>query len=283
MKVGFLGPRGTFTEEALDTWINKHNFDKEVCEKIAFPSIADVMNAVGTKIDMAVVPIENSFEGSVNTTIDSFIHGISAKIKGEIILPVAHHLFANSDIPLNAIRQVYSHPQALFQCQRFLRENLPQAIQKETSSTAQAGDLVSKSGKNIAAIGSISLSKIYNIKILVRNIQSSKNNMTRFYLISNEDEKVTGRDKTTITFSVENRPGSLYDCLKIFAENGLNLCKIESRPSRKVFGEYVFFIELEGHRLQEPLKSALKELTSIVGFCKVLGSYPIYDLPKSNS
>ncbi len=280
MKMGFLGPSGTFTEEALDIWIKKQKLNSFIYEKIAFSSITDIMNAVGTETDMAIVPVENSLEGSVNITIDSFIHGMEAMIKGEVILPVTQHLFAKQNIPLEEIQEVYSHPQALFQCRNFLRESLPHARLKEMSSTAEAGRLVSESGGKNAAIGSMSLSKIYNLKILAKSIQDGKNNMTRFYLISTEDEMVTGRDKTTLIFSVENRPGSLYKCLKIFAEKELNLTKIESRPSRRVLGEYVFLIEVEGHRFAEPLKTALNQLRSSVGFYKILGSYPIYDLPK---
>ncbi|MGB4393386.1 MAG: prephenate dehydratase domain-containing protein, partial [Tepidanaerobacteraceae bacterium] len=166
---------------------------------------------------------------------------------------------------------------ALFQCREFIKRKLPLARLKEVSSTAEAAKFVSESEGNIAAIGSKSLSKIYGLTIAAERIQDSDNNMTRFYVLSTEDEKATGRDKTTMIFSTENKPGSLFRALKVFAERGLNLTKIESRPSRRILGEYVFLVEIEGHRLQEPLKSALIELEHSTSFLKILGSYPIFE------
>jgi len=276
--IGFLGPTGTFTEEALNVWINHIGLTTDKYEKVTFLSISDMMNAVGKNIDVAIVPIENSLEGSVNITVDSFIRGVNAMIKGEVILPIAQHLLLKKFIPLQEIKEVLSHPQALFQCREFIKEKMPSARLKEVSSTAEAARLVSESDDNIAAIGSKSLSKIYNLTIAAENIQDSANNMTRFYVLSTEDEKVTGHDKTTVIFSTENKPGSLFRALKVFAERELNLTKIESRPSRRMLGEYIFLLEIEGHRLQEPLKSALKELELSANFFKILGSYPIFEL-----
>jgi prephenate dehydratase len=235
------------------------------------------MNAVGKTLDAAIVPVENSLEGSVNITVDSFIRGADAMIKGEVILPITQHLLLKKIIPLEEIEGVLSHPQALFQCREFIKRKLPLARLKEVSSTAEAAKFVSESEGNIAAIGSKSLSKIYGLTIAAERIQDSDNNMTRFYVLSTEDEKATGRDKTTMIFSTENKPGSLFRALKVFAERGLNLTKIESRPSRRILGEYVFLVEIEGHRLQEPLKSALIELEHSTSFLKILGSYPIFE------
>ncbi len=276
IKIGFLGPHGTFSEEALDNWINKSGLGPDSYEKIAFPTIIDVINAVGKRIDMAIVPIENSLEGSVNMTIDCLIHEAEVMIAGEVVLPIIQHLFAKKSIPLEEIREVYSHPQALFQCRKFLMKNLPHAVLKEVSSTAEGANTVAKSPSyGIAAIGNQSLSKLYNLTAVAESIQDSQNNMTRFYLLSTEDKPSTGHDKTTLVFSTANRPGSLFKCLKVFAQQQLNLTKIESRPSKRILGEYIFFIEVEGHRLDEPLKTALVELKQLTGFCKVLGSYPV--------
>jgi prephenate dehydratase len=272
-----LGPRGTFTEEALDLWIKKLGVSPEEFKKVPYYSIADMMNVVGKSLDAAVVPIENSLEGSVNITVDSFIRGVDAMIAGEVILPIAQHLLVKKSIPLDEIKEVLSHPQALFQCREFIKRKLPLARLKEVSSTAEAAKFVSESEGNIAAIGSKSLSKIYGLTIAAERIQDSDNNMTRFYVLSTEDEKATGRDKTTMIFSTENKPGSLFRALKVFAERGLNLTKIESRPSRRILGEYVFLVEIEGHRLQELLKSALIELEHSTSFLKILGSYPIFE------
>ncbi len=279
--IGFLGPKGTFTEEALDVWIKKYSFSPEQYKKVPFFSIDNLMNAVGKNIDAAVVPVENSLEGSVNITVDSFIHGVDAMIKGEVVLPITQHLLLKEIVPLEKIKEVLSHPQALYQCRRFLKEKMPHARLKEVSSTAEAAKLVSEGESNIAAIGSRALSKIYHLKIAAERIQDSENNMTRFYILSTEDEAETGRDKTTLIFSTENKPGSLYRSLKIFAEKGLNLTKIESRPSKRVLGEYVFLLEVEGHRVQEPLKSALKELELSANMFKILGSYPIFEFEAS--
>lgn len=276
--IGFLGPSGTFTEEALNIWIKKLGLIPAEYKKVALLSIADIMNAVGKTLDAAIVPVENSLEGSVNITVDSFIRGADAMIKGEVILPITQHLLLKKIIPLEEIEEILSHPQALYQCRGFLKEKMPYARLKEVSSTAEAAKFVSESENNIAAIGSISLSKIYDLKIAAESIQDSENNMTRFYILSTEDEMVTGRDKTALVFSTENKPGSLFRALKIFAEKGLNLTKIESRPSRRVLGEYIFLIEVEGHRLQEPLKSALKELELSASLFKILGSFPTFEL-----
>lgn len=275
--IGFLGPSGTFTEEALNIWIKKLGLIPAEYKKVALLSISDIMNAVGKTLDAAIVPVENSLEGSVNITVDSFIRGADAMIKGEVILPIAQHLLVKKSIPLDEIKEVLSHPQALFQCREFIKRKLPLARLKEVSSTAEAAKFVSESEGNIAAIGSKSLSKIYGLTIAAERIQDSDNNMTRFYVLSTEDEKATGRDKTTMIFSTENKPGSLFRALKVFAERGLNLTKIESRPSRRILGEYVFLVEIEGHRLQEPLKSALIELEHSTSLLKILGSYPIFE------
>jgi len=281
--IGYLGPKGTFTEQALDVWIKKVRLNPAQYEKVPYFSIADLMNAVGKNIDAAIVPVENSLEGSVNITVDSFIRGVNAMIKGEVILPITQHLLTKKIIPLEEIKEVLSHPQALYQCREFLKEKMPHARLREFSSTAEAAKFVSKSEENIAAIGSKSLSQIYDLKIAAQSIQDSENNMTRFYILSREDETATGRDKTALIFSTENKPGSLYRLLKIFAEKDLNLTKIESRPSRKALGEYVFLVEVEGHRLRDPLKSALEELKLSASMFKVLGSYPVFELSELKS
>jgi len=275
-----LGPRGTFTEEALDVWVKKLGLNSAEYNKVPFFSIADMMSAVGKNIDAAIVPAENSLEGSVNITVDSFIRGVDARIKGEVILPITQNLLLKKIVPIEEIKEVLSHPQALFQCREFLKEKMPSAQLKEVSSTAEAARLVSESEENIAAIGSKVLSDIYGLKIAAESIQDSDNNMTRFYVLSTDDEKVTGQDKTAVVFSTENKPGSLVQALKIFAERGLNLTKIESRPSKRILGEYVFLIEVEGHRLQEPLKGALRELELSASLFKILGSYPKFEFNK---
>lgn len=276
IRIGFLGPEGTFTEEALEKYLAMAGGGSSFI-KMQFSSIPELMYALSGEIDMAVVPVENSLEGSVNITLDMLIHEVEVKIKGEIVLPIRQNLLAKKEIPLEAVETVYSHPQAIFQSRKFLSEHLPRAVIKDTLSTSEAARIVSELGGNAAAIGGRRLCRIYGLKVLAEDIQGCKNNMTRFFVLSSSDEKRTGRDKTAIVFSTENRPGSLFNSLKVFAERGLNLTKIESRPSRRTLGEYVFFMEVEGHREDNTLKEALEKLKSHTNHFKILGSYPVGD------
>ncbi len=276
IKIGFLGPRGTFTEEALDLWLKKQGCLPGAYEKTPYSSIVEVMNAVGKDVPIGIVPVENSLEGSVNITVDSFIHDVEVMIRGEVILPVIHNLFTGDRIPLGEIGEVYSHPQALFQCRKFLAEKMPGTRLRETLSTAEAAKLVSEKGGKIAAIGSISLADTYNLVPAAQGIQDSENNMTRFFILSTEDEVSTGCDKTALVFSAKDKPGSLFECLKVFATNEINLTRIESRPSKRVLGEYIFFIVVEGHRRDKCLVKAFAELEPHIGFYKILGSYPTF-------
>lgn len=276
MKIGFLGPRGTFTEEALDLWLKKQNFGPGTYEKIPYSTIVDVMSAVGKDVPIGIVPVENSLEGSINITVDSFIHDVEVMIKGEVILPVTHNLFAGHKASLEEIREVYSHPQALYQCRKFLTDKMPGARLRETFSTAEAAKLVSENDGRIAAIGSMLLAETYDLIPIAEGIQDGRNNMTRFFILSTEDGVVTGCDKTALIFSTRDQPGSLFECLKVFAGNEINLTRIESRPSKRVLGEYVFFIVVEGHRLDKHLVKAFLELEPRVGFYTILGSYPSF-------
>ncbi len=274
-RIGFLGPKGTFTEEALEKWLNRQNLNLDNWEKEAFPSISELMYAIGKDTDVAVVPAENSLEGSVNITIDLLIHEIKANIIGEVILPIKQNLFACKNVSLKDIEVIYSHPQAIFQCRDYLKKKLPKVKFLETSSTAGAARLVSERGGNTAAIGSIRLGKNFGLQLLAKNIQGTKNNKTRFYVISAEDLPTSADGKTTLAFSMENKPGSLANSLKLFANRGINLTKIESRPSKRMLGEYIFFIEFEGTKGTKAIDNTLRELKSVASFYKFLGSYPI--------
>ena len=161
-----------------------------------------------------------------------------------MILPIKQNLFACKNVSLKDIEVIYSHPQAIFQCRDYLKKKLPKVKFLETSSTAGAARLVSERGGNTAAIGSIRLGKNFGLQLLAKNIQGTKNNKTRFYVISAEDLPTSADGKTTLAFSMENKPGSLANSLKLFANRGINLTKIESRPSKRMLGEYIF-IEFE--------------------------------------
>lgn len=270
VRIGYLGPSGTFTEEAMHVY----TAGKENYTKVEFASIPGMIYAIGTKIDEAVVPLENSIEGSVNVTLDLLIHESKALIKGELVLPVNQHLFARKVYSLEEIEEVYSHPQALYQCRRFLCNKMPGAVLKETASTAEAALIVARLERPAAAIGGRRLRELYNLVTVAENIQDYRENLTRFIILSSEDTAPTGNDRTSLVFAAENKPGSLYKILGFFARENLNLTKIESRPSRRALGEYVFFLEVEGHWQDEVLKKVLQEVKRNTTFFRLLGSYP---------
>ena len=263
-KIGFFGPRGTFTEEAAST-IGDH--------LIPFDSILEVLDAVEEdEVDIGVVPIENSIEGPVGVTLDLLVHDYDLKIKMEIIIPISHNLLINHDANIEDIKFVYSHIQALSQCRKFT-EKLGVVV-TSTSSTSAAAEMV-KGKKNSAAIGTKRAGEIYGLKIAASNIQDYKNNVTRFVVINKIDNEPTGNDKTSIVFSImDDKPGRLYKILEVFADNNINLTKIESRPSKEKLGSYIFFVDFEGHREDKKIGNILNNIRSNLGYIKVLGSYP---------
>ncbi len=263
-KIGFLGPVGTFTEEAAALVGNN---------LVAFDTILQVLDAVEkNEVDVGVVPIENSIEGPVGITLDLLVHDYDLKIKREIIIPVSHNLLINPKTNINNIEFVNSHMQALSQCRNFI-ESL-NVVVNATPSTSAAAEMV-KGNNNSAAIGTKRAAEIYGLKIVETDIQDYKNNVTRFVVISKKDHGQTGNDKTSIVFSiVEDKPGGLYEILGLFADNNINLTKIESRPSKEKLGNYLFFVDLEGHRTDELIRYILNIIRSKVGYIKVLGSYP---------
>jgi prephenate dehydratase len=263
MKIGFLGPSGTFSEDAA-SFIEG--------SKMAFDTISEVLNAVETKkVDIGVIPIENSIEGSLGLTLDLLIQ-YSLQIQREIILPISHNLLLNPDADLKDIEIVYSHYQPLSQCRLFL-EKLGTATQV-TPSTAAAAELI-LGHKNAAAIGTRRAAEIYGLKIAAENIQDHQNNMTRFVVLGIEDHHPTGMDKTSVVFYLfQDRSGGLYEILGVFAHANINLTKIESRPSKEKLGKYIFFVDLEGHRQDRKIQNVLNKIRSKVAYLKILGSYP---------
>lgn len=264
MKIGYFGPQGTFTEEAALTVEGKH---------IAFNTISDVFKAVQSgEVDCGVVPIENSIEGSVGVTLDLMTHDYDLMIKEEIIIPISHNLLINPDAELKEIKTVYSHSQALSQCKKFI-EDLGAEMHSVTS-TSKAAEIIS-GNKSQAAIGTARAAKLNNLKMAARDIQDYKNNLTRFVVISSQDNMRTGNDKTSIMFSLfEDKPGGLYEILGDFALRNINLTKIESRPSKEKLGRYIFFIDFDGHREDEMICNILNIIKSKVGSLKIFGSYP---------
>ncbi len=270
-KIAYLSPRGTFTEEAA----LKYAAGTEA-ELIPMSTIASIISAVENKhVDIGIVPIENSVEGSVTITLDLLARS-EAKICGEIILPVVHNLISKEKISLDKITKVYSHPQALAQCRTFLAKKLPHAHLYETLSTAEAVKIVAEEeDTNIAAIGSLAAAKLYGMTVLAEGIQDEQTNETRFAVIASEDTEPTGQDKTSIAiFLLQDRPGALCEVLEQFKERNINLTRIESRPSKRVLGDYIFFVDLEGHRKDPKVKEAIMNISKSAGEVKIMGSFP---------
>ncbi|MDI6884223.1 MAG: prephenate dehydratase [Hadesarchaea archaeon] len=270
MKIGVLGPRGTYAEIAARTHF------KGKGEIVPYPMITDVAKAVARgEVDAGIVPVESLREGSVGETLD-VLAWEDVKVQAEIVVPISHALLGVKGARLEKITQVLSHPQALAQCREFLRKNLSNAELIEMTSTAKAAEQVSKLKQvHMAAIGPKALAQLYELQVLRDEIQAGETNLTRFLCLAKADAKKTGRDKTSIVFyTATDRPGILYEILGEFASRRINLTKIESRPSKKALGDYLFFIDLEGHREDQKVKEALTGIRKKTAMLKVAGSYP---------
>ncbi|HEX4719407.1 MAG TPA: prephenate dehydratase [Thermoleophilaceae bacterium] len=274
MRVAFLGPAGTFTEEAL-----RASAPGPV-DEVPYPSIYETVMAVHDgQADMAVVPIENSLEGSVTTTLDLLAgEAADVQIAKEFVLPVSHNLIVREELTLERITRVISHPQATPQCARFLRERLPQAERVAAGSTADAARTVAESTEPWAAIGSRLAAELYGAIVLVEGIEDHTGNETRFVWLGRDGHDALGEpSKTSIVFWGFNdvSPGALVDVLTELSSRGINLTKIESRPRRVGgLGHYMFFTDLEGAASDPPVQEALAALRARVRVMKVLGSYP---------
>lgn len=272
-KIGFLGPKGTFSHEALQKYAV--GFPYIACD---YGSISEILMAVkNNEADEAIVPIENSIEGAVNATLDMIALEVDLMIKSELVIPVRQNLLVKKGTITGDIRYVLSHPQPLGQCRRFLADNLPEAQVKVTYSTAGAAAEVSEGVGDSAAIGSVVAAEVYGLDIAVSDIHDCDNNYTRFVVVSQKDGEKTGDDKTSIVFSTEDKPGSLYRILDIFNLWDVNLSKIESRPAKNQLGRYIFFVDVIGHRDDEDIKNALTMVRRKTSFFKFLGSYPVHN------
>jgi len=271
MRVAYLGPPGTFSEEAVAR-----------CE-LAGPeaplpcaSFADAYQAIADgRADAALLPIENSLEGAIGTVLDLLVQRPGPLIRREVLLPVRQHLLARPGTTLAGVQRVLSHPQPFGQCAAWLRANLPAAALEATHSTADAARQVAEGAVGAAAIGSRAAATRYGLALLAESIQDAEENTTRFVLLGGADEAPTGRDKTSIAFTLDrDRPGGLYEVMGEFAARGINLSRVESRPLKLALGHYVFFIDFEGHRLDQAGATALMHLERRVHRLYLLGSYP---------
>jgi chorismate mutase/prephenate dehydratase len=266
-KIAFLGPEYSYSHIAAI-----ERFGESV-SYLRTGTIAAVFEEVGRRhADYGVVPLENSTDGRITDTLDMFIRMPQVKICSEIRLRIHHHLLANCE--QTEIRRVYSKAQALSQCRNWLSKNLPHASLHEVSSTADAARLV-QSEPHVAAVASRQAAVRYGIRTLYQNIEDSPFNETRFAVIGPADSAKTGSDKTAMMFQVSHTPGALADVLSIFKQNKINLTWIESFPYREAKGEYVFFVDFEGHREDQKVRKALAALEEVCDSVSVLGSFPI--------
>ena len=266
LKVAYLGPSATFTHLAARTQFGSS------MEYIPESTIKEVFEAVyRDKTHYGVVPVENSNEGVVNYTLDMFIDS-DLNIAFEIMLTISHNLLSKTG-KRSDIKTIYSHPQARAQCRGWLETNFPGIPVVEEPSTAAAAKRVS-SDTSAAAVASELAAAEYDLQFIERGIEDQKNNYTRFIVISKDNPSRTGKDKTSIMFSVKDKPGALFSIMQPFAKHKLNLTKIESRPSKRRAWEYIFFVDMEGHIEDNDVTKAIDDVKKECLFFKVLGSYP---------
>ena len=267
IEVAFQGETGAYSEEAAFQYFG-HSIIPKPCD--TFDTVFEVVE--NDEAPFGVVPIENSLEGSIIRVYDLLLNS-SLKVCGELDLRIIHCLIANHNATLDMIKKVYSQPQALGQCQVFLRQLGCEVI----STYDTAGSVKMIKDQNIvdgAAVASTRAAEVYDMKIIAREIEDNPNNFTRFFMLSKKDSPPTGFDKTSIVFSVKQKPGAIYDALKEFADGKINLTKIESRPTRQKAWEYNFYLDFEGHHQDKIVKETLDRLEEHSLFLKILGSYP---------
>lgn len=291
MRVAFLGPEGTFSEEALMASLDQSQ--RASLEPVPLPTIYDCVTAVedGTA-ERAIVPIENSVEGSVNATLDALVFETDkVRIVGEVVHPVRHCLIARRHMPLERITRVVSHPQASGQCARFLRERVSGADVLSAASTADAVRIVADSDEPWAALGTRLAAELYGCAVLEDGVEDQAGNETRFVWLEQEKDPPGGKPpggsaagrssmKTSIAiWGLPDSPGSLVGVLQEFAGRDVNLSKIESRPRKQGLGRYVFFADLEGAQTEPGISDALTAVRRSVEGLRVLGCYPAASQP----
>lgn len=267
LSVAFLGPLGTFSEEAANKQFGG------LSKPVQCASIDEVFQTVESgAVDYGVVPVENSTEGGIGRTLDLLLQ-TSLHICGEIELPVHHNLLCKSE-GKGSIKKLYSHAQSLAQCHEWLNRNLPGVERQAVASNSEAARLASVEA-GAAAIASRRAGELFGLNLLADNIEDDPRNTTRFLVLSNHDVAPSGKDKTSLAMAARNVPGAVVALLEPLARHGVSMTKFESRPAHTGLWEYVFFVDIEGHRLDERVAQALNELEERAAFLKVLGSYPV--------
>ncbi len=271
-RIAFLGPPGTFTEEALDVFIA----GRDEVEKVSCSTVVDVIKAVDRgEAEEGLVPIENSIEGSVNITQDVLAFESEARIIREIVIPIKHSLIGKKKLDFKNINRVISHPHATAQCRNFISTHLKDIEIIAANSTAEAISILREEEDDTVAIGTKIAAKMYGLVLIRSDIEDNKDNKTRFVFTGNNSHPPTGDDRTSIVcFLKEDKPGSLFSILKEFADRNINLTRLESRPAKKNLGDYVFMIDLDGHIHEKKIFEAIEVLRKDVYLVKILGSYP---------
>jgi prephenate dehydratase len=280
MRIAYLGPRGTFSEDALRAAVGDDRI-----EAVPAASVYDAIMAVRHgSADRALVPFENSIEGGVTATLDTLsFDADGVTLVGEYDLPVRHCLIAREQTPLDRIEVVMSHPQASAQCARFIRENLPRAEVRAAASTAEAVSAIVESDSPWAALGAESAAELYGAAVLREGVEDEPDNITRFVWVAPEGTAADGPGpwRTSLVFSElgEDHPGALVEALQVFSDRNVNLTRIESRPLRRGLGRYQFFLDIEGTAGAPPLDEAIDALRQKAESVRVLGSWPIETPP----
>lgn len=269
-KIGYLGPRGTFTGAAALKYCGDSPAELVCCS-----SLPEIVSAVESGLlDQGVVPLENSTEGAVGQVLDLVARTPGIMFCGEVIINVIHNLLARPGTEKKLIRRVLSHPQALAQCRDFLTRELPGALVEDAASTAQAAGIVAGSREPWAAIGTDLAAREYGLEILASEIQDCSENATRFIVLGRADCGYSPFCRTSLLLDLKDRPGALYRILREFSLRDINLTRIESRPVKKMLGRYLFFIDMEGHRSEAPVSEAIEAVAGKAACLRVLGSYP---------
>ena len=268
--IAYLGPPGTFSEEAAIA------YGGASAEYLPLASIPAVVTAVETSAaTVGVLPIENVLEGSVTTTLDLLIHETDLRIAGETILPIRHYLVARPEVSLSQIKVLYAHPQSLGQCRRFVERCLPGVVTVASLSNSAAPAEAMADERPAAAISTLRAAELTGANILAHNIQDRAGNVTRFIALGREDSPPTGDDKTSLCFGFpEDRAGILVGVLEELAREGINMTKLESRPSKETLGEYIFLVDIVGHQADPLVAGVLERIRAKTGLFKVFGSYP---------
>lgn len=267
MKVATLGPEGTFSHQAVLKYLG----DTEI---IFTKTIRDVFEEVeGGNAKNGIVPVENSVGGSVNFTLDSLLD-FNLFIEAEEIMPVSHCLAGDKSFKKDQIKKLYLHEQTYSQCEEYIRKNFPNAKIHETASNSESAILAKRDNLVSACMAPEVCANIYDLKLIEKNVQDSRFNVTRFFIISKVKTQPSGFDKTSITvYPHADRPGLLWEILGVFNKKKINLTKIESRPTKGKLGDYIFYLDFEGHQNDKNVRGALVELEK-TSFVKLLGSYP---------